>query len=500
MCAALSHARRSVDDDQGLEKAGVMRWTGQMGQMGSAAISMSLLRYSTCTYQVPGRSGSVPASAPARARPHVWQAGRPAGRWQHSERRVTLEWDGDTPTGSESLGEGRLHKTESPFGWAKLWPNVTPDQRGLEYSSCMRWSISRMRWNWMGQLLGQSLQHGANWKGMSAVEGAGAGAADADAANAANAANAAAPASHSAVLRPSRQSCDGGASRASGIGDTWQRLGLLGLLGQLGRRRRQERREGSPKGSQRNAKPPNAPPAAHPWLQDPGSCSSPCWLLGSWEILARCPRDFDKMSERWPDKLQLQLQTVEGHVPFPAKGAKERKFPVGSLLLSVLCQCCRCHRFLLAHYPLLCPLSSALVLCLAIRRREARSPSQPESNRQLVTQCGFAVLGLLVSSTSPHHRSLATGCVPACELLVRVLRVLIHEVVLFPSPQLTRSYRNQDSNLKPRLRSSLPPPPPPPNPLRHSQSTSTKVDAHPSLHTHRILASLSRLCTHTRMA
>ena len=212
---------------------------------------------------------------------------------------------------------------------------------------------------------------------------------------------------------------------------------------------------------QRNAKPPNAPPAAHPWLQDPGSCSSPCWLLGSWEILARCPRDFDKMSERWPDKLQLQLQTVEGHVPFPAKGAKERKFPVGSLLLSVLCQCCRCHRFLLAHYPLLCPLSSALVLCLAIRRREARSPSQPESNRQLVTQCGFAVLGLLVSSTSPHHRSLATGCVPACELLVRVLRVLIHEVVLFPSPQLTRSYRNQDSNLKPRLRSSLPPPPPP---------------------------------------
>ena len=45
-----------------------------------------------------------------------------------------------------------------------------------------------MRWNWMGQLLGQSLQHGANWKGMSAVEGA--GAADADAANAANAAGA----------------------------------------------------------------------------------------------------------------------------------------------------------------------------------------------------------------------------------------------------------------------------------------------------------------------
>jgi hypothetical protein len=39
---------------------------------------------------------------------------------------------------------------------------------------CMRWSISRMRWNWMGQLFGQSLQHGANWKGMSAVEGAGA--------------------------------------------------------------------------------------------------------------------------------------------------------------------------------------------------------------------------------------------------------------------------------------------------------------------------------------
>lgn len=24
---------------------------------------------------------------------------------------MTLEWDGDTPTGSESLGEGRLHKT-----------------------------------------------------------------------------------------------------------------------------------------------------------------------------------------------------------------------------------------------------------------------------------------------------------------------------------------------------------------------------------------------------
>ena len=161
---------------------------------------------------------------------------------------------------------------------------------------------------------------------------------------------------------------------------------------------------------QRNAKPPNAPPAAHPWLQDPGSCSSPCWLLGSWENLARCPRDFDKMSERWPDKLQLQLQSVEGHVPFPAKEAKERKFPVGSLLLFVLYQCCRCHRFLLAHYPLLCPLPSAL--CLAIRRREARSPSQPESNRQLVTQCGFAVLDLLLSSASPHHQSLATGCVP----------------------------------------------------------------------------------------
>jgi hypothetical protein len=60
-----------------------IRWTGQMGQMGSAAISMSLpcngvlvVRYSTCTYQVPGRSGSVPASAPARTRLHVWQAGR----------------------------------------------------------------------------------------------------------------------------------------------------------------------------------------------------------------------------------------------------------------------------------------------------------------------------------------------------------------------------------------------------------------------------------------
>jgi len=26
-----------------------------------------------------------------------------------------------------------------------------------------------MRWNWMGQLFGQSLQHGANWKGMSAA-------------------------------------------------------------------------------------------------------------------------------------------------------------------------------------------------------------------------------------------------------------------------------------------------------------------------------------------
>ena len=53
-----------------------------------------------------------------------------------------------------------------------------------------------------------------------------------------------------------------------------------------------------------HAKPPNAPPAAHPWPRDPGSCSSPCRLLGSWENLARCPRDFDKMSERCPDKLQ----------------------------------------------------------------------------------------------------------------------------------------------------------------------------------------------------
>jgi hypothetical protein len=51
---------------------------------------------------------------------------------------------------------------------------------------CMRWSISRMRWNWMGQLFGQSLQHGANWKEMSAAgAGAGAGAADADGTNAA---------------------------------------------------------------------------------------------------------------------------------------------------------------------------------------------------------------------------------------------------------------------------------------------------------------------------
>ena len=94
-----------------------------------------------------------------------------------------------------------------------------------------------MRWNWMGQLFGQSLQHGANWKEMSAAgAGAGAGAADADSTNAAAASN-------SAVLRSSRQSCDGGAPRASGIGDTWQRLGLLG------RRRREERRERSPKGS-----------------------------------------------------------------------------------------------------------------------------------------------------------------------------------------------------------------------------------------------------------
>jgi hypothetical protein len=83
-----------------------------------------------------------------------------------------------------------------------------------------------MRWNWMGQLFGQSLQHGANWKEMSAA-GAGAGAGAADATNAA----AAAAASNSAVLRPSRQSCDGGAPRASGIGDTGSGLACLASLG-----------------------------------------------------------------------------------------------------------------------------------------------------------------------------------------------------------------------------------------------------------------------------
>jgi len=30
---------------------------------------------------------------------------------------------------------------------------------------CMRWSISRMRWNWMGQLLGQSLQQSSKLEG-----------------------------------------------------------------------------------------------------------------------------------------------------------------------------------------------------------------------------------------------------------------------------------------------------------------------------------------------
>jgi hypothetical protein len=78
-----------------------IRWTGQMGQMGSAAISMSLpcngvlvVRYSTCTYQVPGRSGSVPASAPARAPDFTSgrQAG-PAGCWLYSE------WTGDVGMG-----------------------------------------------------------------------------------------------------------------------------------------------------------------------------------------------------------------------------------------------------------------------------------------------------------------------------------------------------------------------------------------------------------------
>lgn len=48
-----------------------------------------------------------------RARQTSRLAGRPglqvAGCTQSG--RVTLEWDGDTPTGSESLGEGRLHKT-----------------------------------------------------------------------------------------------------------------------------------------------------------------------------------------------------------------------------------------------------------------------------------------------------------------------------------------------------------------------------------------------------
>jgi hypothetical protein len=195
-----------------------------------------------------------------------------------------------------------------------------------------------MRWNWMGQLFGQSLQHGANWKGMSAA-GAGAGAGDGDAGGADTAC---AAASNSAVLRPSRQSCDGGAPRAFRIGDTCSGLasfGLLGQLGQLGRWLREERRERSPKGSVSyfgrcarwsamplsirldaevvHAKPPNAPPAAHPWPRDPGSCSSPCCLLGSWENLARCPRDFDKMSERCPDKLQRESSSRRRRWPCP---------------------------------------------------------------------------------------------------------------------------------------------------------------------------------------
>src|ERR1700733_9884935 len=73
-----------------------------------------------------------------------------------------------------------------------------------------------------------------------------------------------------------------------------------------------------------HAKPPNAPPAGHPWPRDPGSCSSPCRLLGSWENLARCPRDFDNTTERPPDKHQ---RDIRGPCPLPCQKGQREEIP-----------------------------------------------------------------------------------------------------------------------------------------------------------------------------
>jgi hypothetical protein len=204
---------------------------------------------------------------------------------------------------------------------------------------------------------------------------------------------------------------------------------------------------------QRNAKPPNAPPAAHPWLRDPGSCSSPCWLLGSWENLARCPRDFDKTSERWPDK--LQRERVEGHVPFPAKGAKERKFPVGSLLLSVLLllyQCCICHRFLLAHCSALCPLP----------RHSTTGGTQSESAREQpaashsVWLCRIGLAPLLDFPPPPESGDRLRPCLRTS----RPRPPRPHpRGCAFPIAATHPVVQKPGLDLKPRLRSFSPPPP-----------------------------------------
>jgi hypothetical protein len=69
----------------------------------------------------------------------------------------------------------------------------------------------------------------------------------------------------------------------------------------------------------------------------------------------------------WPAAPEILTRRVSGQAPerqsmamslFPAKRVSERKFPVGSLLLSQCCQCCqccRCHRFLLVLPSALCP-------------------------------------------------------------------------------------------------------------------------------------------------